>query len=183
MNKTDLSYRGIVKFKLKIGDKTVSVTQKNNGTDYLKKAVCKFLTGNYGGNADIPQLLDLRQKLAGTDPERWITCLNQEIVLTGKTYLQTTDSELGIDNNWVARFTAAIPYAALLEPISDASTDQYRFYLYGAYDSADVYERYHDLAYIDIDAPSLSRITPGTQALVEWSMQILNLDEVSDIGE
>ena len=176
MNTTNLGYKGIVKLDLKIGDKVVTFKSFNNGTDYLKRAFCKFLSGNYGGNPDIPQMIDLRKYDETNDI--WRTCLNQEIVLSGKTYLKTSDSELGVDNNWIAKFTAAIPYAALIEPIQQSDTSDYRFYLYGAFDSNDVNERYHDLAYISIDATSLSRISPGTQALVEWSMQLLNTDEI-----
>ena len=176
MNTTNLGYKGIVKFKLKIGGKIFNLTSFNNGTDYLKKSFCKFLTGNYGGNPDTPQLLDLRK--FDTDANKWITCLNQEIVLTGKTYLQTTDEALGINNNWVARFTAAIPFASLIEKILDSDTHQYRFYLYGSFDESDISERYHDLAYVNVTAESLSQITEGTQALLEWSMQLLNYDEV-----
>lgn len=180
MNETSLGYKGIVQIKLRIKDKIVDLTIKNNGTDYFKKAFCKFLTGNYGGSSDIPQMLDLRRKVEEASVEKWTTCLNQEIILSGKTYLLTTDSSLGINNNWVARFNAAIPYSALLDPISDDDTGEYRFYLYGSFDNKDVEERYHDLAYIDIDAQSLSNITEGTQALLEWSMQLLNVDEISE---
>ena len=180
MNKTDLGYKGIVQIKLKIKDKIINLTTKNNGTDYFKKAFCKFLTGNYGGNPDIPQMLDLRKKIEDSSVVKWVTCLNQEIILSGKSYLLTTDSNLGIDDNWVARFTAAVPFDALLEPISDTDTSEYRFYLYGSFDSKDIDERYHDLAYINIDAESLSNITQGTQALLEWSMQLLNVDEISE---
>lgn len=178
MNKTSLNYKGSIKVNLKIGDKIVTLTGFNNGTDYLKKSFCKFLSGNYGGEPDIPQMFDLRKY--DTVNHIWRSCLNQEIILSGKTYLKTTDSELGINDNWVARFTAAVPYAALVEPIDESDTGDYRFYLYGSFDSSDVNERYHDLAYIPVEPSSLSRITPGTQALVEWSMQILNVDEIGE---
>ena len=177
MNNVNFGYKGVASLKLKINDKIFEIEHTNNGTDYLKKSFCKFLSGNYGGNADIPQLLDLR--VFDDSASKWLTCLNQEIVLTGKTYLQTSDPQLGIDNSWVARFTAAIPYASLLEPISDTDSREFRFYLYGTFDSTDVNERYHDLAYIPVEASSLSRITEGTQALLEWSMQLLNMNEVT----
>ncbi len=178
MNNINFGYRGIVRLNLKIGDKIISVITKNNGTDYLKKAFCKFLSGNYGGSADIPQMLDLRK--LDENNNIWRSCLNQEIILTGKTYLKTTDAELGVNDNWVARFSAAIPYAALISPIEASDSGSYRLYLYGTFDSTDVNERYHDIAYIDIDALSLSRISPGTQALVEWSMQLLNVNEIGE---
>ena len=178
MNTTDLNYKGVAKVSIKIGDKIVTLNSFNNGTDYLKKSFSKFLTGNYGGNADIPQMLDLRKY--DSDNDIWRSCLNQEIVLSGKTYLKTTDIELGINDNWVARFTAAVPYASLIEPIQPNDTSSYRFYLYGSFDTEDVNERYHDLAYINVDVSSLSRITTGTQALIEWSMQLLNTDEIGE---
>ena len=178
MNNINFGYKGVVRLNLKINNKIISITSSNNGTDYLKKAFCKFLSGNYGGSADVPQMLDLRR--LDTVNNIWRTCLNQEIVLSGKTYLRTTDAELGVTDNWVARFTAAVPYAALISPIDSSDDGQYRFYLYGAFDDNDINERYHDLAYIDIDTTSLSRISPGTQALIEWSMQILNVNEIGE---
>ena len=164
---TNIEYKGTVAVKLHIGDKTVSLKNTNAGTDYLKKSICKFLSGNYGGLPDIPQYIDLRKKIT---EERWDTYLNETIVLTGKKFLYVNeDLELGISNNWVARFTAAIPRASLKEAISSG---EYRLYLYGAYDSNDSSERYHDLAYVGVSSEDLARITPGTQALIEWSMQI-----------
>lgn len=180
-NKTRLTYRGDVAVRLKIGSKVIDVKGYNSGTAYLKKSICKFLSGNYGGAPDIPQMIDLRKKDSSMPdvPASWKTCLNQEIILTGKTFLIEDNNDLGINNNWVARFTAAIPRAALIDAISaDDVTNSYRLYLYGSFDELNISERYHDLAYIDISAESLSRITPGTQALIEWSMQILNYGEV-----
>ena len=168
---TNIKYKGAVSVKIHIGDKTVSLKSINSGTDYLKKSICKFLSGNYGGNPDIPQYLDLRKRVPNSN--RWETYLNETIAITGKKFLYVVeDAELDIHNNWVARFNAAIPRNALKDSVSAGSEDEFRLYLYGAFDSTDISERYHDLAYIGISSDDLSRITPGTQALVEWSMQI-----------
>lgn len=174
MNRDRLFYKGSVKVKIKINNKYYTVYNHNSGTEYLQKSFCKFLTGNYGGEPDIPQLIDLRRQ----DPtySQWTTCLNQEIGLTGKTYLKTTDAELGLNDVWVARFTAAIPYSTLIANVTEGFTN-FRLYLYGSFDGDDSSERYHDLAYIDISKETVEKITPGTQALIEWSMQLLNYDE------
>lgn len=176
MNKTRVMYKGTATIKLVLGDKVVLLKNKNSGTDYLKKSICKMLSGNYGGDADIPQKIDLRKYDSSSDS--WVTYLNQEIELTGKTFLYIeNDPELKIDHNWVARFNAAIPYSAFLDPVSDRDESLYRLYLYGSFDETDITERYHDLAYIPISAYSLSQVTEGTQMLIEWNMQILNYGE------
>lgn len=176
MTNTELNYVGKVVLKLRINGEDFILRSKNKGTNYLKKSICKFLTGNYGGEVDIPQMLDLR--IYDEANERWKSFLNQQIELTGKTYQYIDDDkELGIRDNWVARFEGAIPYAALLDPIRIGDEGSYRLYLYGAFDTEDIKERYHDLAYIPVSVESLARITPGTQALVEWNMQILNPGE------
>ena len=174
MNGTRLSYKGTVKVKIKINNKYYTIYKHNNGTEYLQKSFCKFISGNYGGDSDIPQLIDLRKE---DGYGNWTTYLNQELGLTGKTYLKTTDAELGLDDVWVARFTAAIPYSVLIDPkpIAETDTGHYRLYLYSSFDVEE--QSYHDLAYIDISAEALSQITPGTQALVEWSMQLLDYIE------
>lgn len=177
-NITDITYKGTVSVKLQIGNKVVAIQSKNTGTDYLKQAICKFLSGNYGGNPDIPQRIELRKRVeVAGGGERWSNILNEEIFLSGKTFLKTTDELLGIHDNWVARFTAAIPHSALMEAVLPGDNDNYRLYLVGAFDDSNIQERYHDLAYIAVDAADVARITSGTQALVEWSMQILQAQE------
>ena len=176
-NTMNIAYQGNVNVKLVIGGKIINIESHNEGTDFLKKSICKFLSGNYGGEADTPQSLDLREYDA--EAEKWITCLNQEILLTGKKYLLTNDDALGITNNWVARFTSAIPNDALRHT-NFSSNVQYRLYLVSGFDkdNPDASHRYNDMAYVQISYEALNRITPGTQALVEWNMQILNIDEV-----
>ena len=176
MNNINVTYKGDVVIRLAINGKIITLKTHNEGTDSLKKGICMFLSGHSTGKAYSPQTLDLRRYKEG-EPEEG--CLNQEIELTGKTYLHIDkDEDLGIENNWVARFNAAVPCSAITKTITDADGYTYRFILCGDYDENDPYSPYHDLATIDVAAGDLERIKPGTQALIEWNMQILNPSEV-----
>lgn len=166
MNKTDLAYKGNVVVKLKIKDKIITLEGHNTGLESLKKSFCKFLTGNYSGAEDIPQFLGLRKSVDyGTT---WVNCLSDEIPLTGKGYEFSTTI---VPNNWIARFTAVINHSALLNDISAEDTAWYRLYLYTVSDnqSAPI-----DLAFLTVSAEDLAKITPGTQAIIEWTMQLLD---------
>ena len=67
-------------------------------------------------------------------------------------------------------------HSALKDAILEDSLEKYRIYLYSGYDSSDSNEPYHDIAYLNISANDLSRIVPGTQAIIEWVMQVKNLE-------
>lgn len=135
------------------------------------KSFAKFITGNYAGNSDIPQYIDLRKFISDELGDRWESVLNQEVVLSGKVY--EYDADL-LQPNWVAKFTGVIPYSSLQDEIGEEDTSIYALFLKTGLDANDPEQPYHDIASITVLPRDLARITPGTQAIIEWTMQIVN---------
>ena len=165
-NKTNLSYRGDVTIKLTIGDKIIEYKNHNAGLPALMKSLCKFLVGQ-GNPAEIPEYLDLKRRLAGSG-EPWDSYITQQVSCgtSGRIYEFDTDV-----NNWVARYTFSIPYAILVDYVEiDDTAHEYRLVLYAENPDGSQLE----LAYLPVSPAELSRITPGIQAIVEWSLQIKN---------
>lgn len=180
MNTMNFGYRGSVTLNILIKDKIITLKKYNKGTEYLKKAFAKWLTGNFQP-FDIPETLDFRYA-SSSEPidSDFVTCLNQEIGLTGKVFVKATDENLSLEDAWVARFSASIPFSALSHN-SFSNTESYRLYLTGSYDSEE--STYHDLAYIPIDDEDLQNFTQGTQMIVEWNMELLNWEDYTSEGE
>lgn len=170
-NETNLSYTGNVSVKLLINDKVVEINDHNLGLPYLMKAFAKFVTGNYSGESDIPQFLDLRKFVDTEGVQEWETSLNQRVPLSGRLFEY---NEKQSPPNWIAKFTGVINHSVLKDTILEDSLEKYRIYLYSGYDSSDSNEHYHDIAYLNISAKDLARIVPGTQAIIEWVMQVKN---------
>ena len=170
-NMTALAYKGNVKVSIKIKDKIYEVKSHNAGLPALCRSFCSFITGNTITVEDIPEYLDLRYNDGGS----WSSILLTKIPLSGKSWVYD-----GTINNYVAKFTGVISYNYLTRAITKADSDTYRLYLYSGSlgkDSNNNYTGYIDLAYLDIDAETLSYLSPGTQAIIEWSMQLLNYEE------
>lgn len=171
MNELSFVYSGEVKFKYIINGKLFESTYKNAGLPYLMKMFAMAVTGNPLREADIPCFLDLRKKSVDNGNVQWESILTQQLPLSGKTYSYATDQSPA---NWVAKFTAAINHSILKSDISEDDASDYRLYLYGDYDSLSEDNPYHDFAFLAVDAKDLAKIIPGTQAIVEWSVQIRN---------
>lgn len=172
MNETILNYIGNVNVKLQIGDKTITLENHNAGTPLLKKTLCKFLTGNYSGAWEIPQFLDLKYNANPELPEEskvWVTFLTSEVSLTGKVYEFSAKYD-----NWIAKFTAVINHNNLLNDVVESDPGEFKLILLSGYNSNEPLSSYQPLAELPIEAYVLARITPGTQAVVEWAMQIQN---------
>lgn len=183
MNKTNIAYKGDVVIRLVIGGKTITLRNKNEGTKDLKKGLCQLLVGYDVRDTYTPQNIDLRKKVVSNGSSNsegeYISFLNRQIELTGKTCLYIeNDTELGIKGNWVARFNAAIPFKALMNEVKGDEDSEYELVLYGNYDANEFDNKFHDLAKIKVSASDLARIKPGTQALIEWNMQIFNYNEI-----
>lgn len=169
VNLTKLAYKGNVKVSIKIKDKIFEIKSHNSGLPALSRSFCKFITANGTTEEDIPQYLDLRYSDDGTS---YTTCLISRVHLSGKSWIYDSSS-----SNYVAKFTGVISYNYLTRPITRMDTDFYRFYLYSGslgLDSNNQYTGYYDLAYLDVDAETLSYLSPGTQAIIEWSMELVN---------
>lgn len=166
-NLTQVLYRGKVDISLKIGDKTIRMSSHNNGLPYLQRAFCNFIVGNMITIEDIPEFLDLRKQIVANGA--WQTCLLSRVHLSGKSWSENTTSQG--TNECIATFTGVLAYMNLKEAIPRGDTSSYRLYLYSG--SLSDTTGYDDMAYLDITADELSRISPGTQAIVEWSMKLL----------
>lgn len=171
-NLLTLGYLGNVSVKLNINGNEINFQNHNAGLPYLSKIFSKLITGNYEGQFDLPEYVDLRAYSSDdttfSDP---ILCLSSQLPISGKVY--EYDSSVG---NWVAKFTAVISHEALIDEISENSSNIYRVYLYSGYDDSNLDgDYYHDIAYITVQAKDLAKILPGTQAIIEWTMQIVNV--------
>lgn len=173
-NFTNLFYKGNVQVSLRIKDKVINLKAHNSGLPTLNRSFCNFITGNTTTIEDIPEYIDLRYN-AGTS---WQTMLISRIHLSGKEW--TYDNSL---SNYIAKFTGVISYNYLSRAITRSDSEVYRLYLYSGslgLDSLGNPTGYYDLAYLDIDAETLSYLSPGTQAIIEWSMQLLNYDDTEE---
>ena len=161
MNTTELKYTGNVNFKLQlINGKVVTLNRHNNGLPDLMKVICKFLSGNGDNYADVPKYIDLQKEIDGG----FTSFLKSMCVISGSNYSNLT-------GNWITVLTASIPYEQLLEPISETDTSKYRLYLISGEDKS---SNTQQLAYLDISASELSRISAGTVGIIEWILTISN---------
>ena len=170
-NMTTVSYKGDVKVCLKIKDKIIDIQNHNAGLPALSRAFCQFITGNSLTIEDLPEFIDLRFNSGSA----WESCLVARVPLSGKSWVY--DDSTG---NYVAKFTGVISYNYLNRVITRNDTTDYRLYIYSGSlgpDGMGNYSGYYDFAYLDISAESLSYISPGTQAIIEWSMQLVNYSE------
>lgn len=177
-NLTNLLYVGNVKFKIKIGDKIVEVSNHNKGLPALQRAFCNFLTGNDITKEDVPQFMDLRYSPVGTDNfSKSNTLLLNKLPLTGRSweegkYIYSDSSE---ESTYVAKLTAVLSSNSLIRKISNGEPYDFRIYLISGSNGTvnDVPSGYFDLAYLNISSEALSMIGPGSQAIIEWSLQLL----------
>ena len=161
-------YKGQVNLSIKHGNHITRLTKHNAGCDWLFKAFAKFMSGNAtGSDSEIPKFFDLR---ASSDQgTTWVSVLGREVKLSSRYF--EYDSTLG----WVARLTGQIVYDDLLQYISDADARQFRLYMYSdADESPGNTDKYHDVAYINLGADTLSNISPGVTLIVEWTMRLVN---------
>lgn len=167
-NETDLVYSGKVIVKLKIGDKVIQLSQHNAGTNILKMVFCKFLVNEDGVRNYVPQYVDLRYFDTNSG---WITCLSKKASINERNY-----NNINPENQYRAFLSATIPHSTILRDFNreDMVGKQFRFYLCtGLVDGS-----YLDLAYLGVSREYLLQIVPGTSALIEWTMQLLNENEI-----
>lgn len=175
-NITNLLYVGNVTLKLKIKDKVVTLSQHNRGLPALQRAFCNFLTSNTITNEDVPQFLDLRYK-GNNNFGKDNTMLLNKLPITGKSweegkYIYNNSST---ESTYIAKLTAVLSSNSLIRKISNTETEEFRFYLLSGSNGIvnDQVSGYFDMAYLNVSAESLSLIGPGTQAIIEWSLQLL----------
>lgn len=164
-NKTNMTYHGKVKIKLKINGKLYEIASHNEGLDYIFNLFAVFITGNYvNGALGLPQFLDLK-RADSTDGEfnSYLTSLSP---LTGKRYYQS-------GSDWIGEFTSVISSSQLLDIIKPDDTGIYYIYLLTGYNENEVTPQ-KDVARIQVPVSSLSQITEGITATIVWSLMITN---------
>ena len=160
---TELYYSGKIKLYVNIGNKTIEIKAKNAGTPILHESICRFLAGQYRGNYDIPQYLDIRS-IDNT------SVLVNVIPLSGRSLIVE-------DNNIYTRCDCSILYSSLISGIVADESVNYKLVLCADKDPDLVSGPYRDLATVTISSMALSRITQGTSAAIEWRLYIQNGSE------
>ena len=188
-----LTYRGNVKIKLIIAGKTIDITGHNAGTKYLKQSLCWFLSKNYSlqlkngavenlslNNSWLPNYLDLLYRAPNS--ANFVSFLNNRQPLTSPSYLDE-DASIGVsmvdDGNDPTpyyppsvTYTGMINYSNLVQTISASDTGEFLLALYSGGDVANA----KALAYMPVNAKELSKLSPGTNAMVEWKMYFTDGD-------
>lgn len=177
-NITNLLYVGNVSLKIKVKDKIIKVDNHNKGLPALQRAFCEFITGNIITNESVPQFMDLRYKNHNeTDWRNSTSILLNKLPLTGKSfeegrYVYGDNSQ---ENTYVAKLTAVLSSNSLVEKISGSDTRDFRLYLLSGSNGLvnGQVSGYFEMAYLPMDVEQLSLIGPGSQAIIEWSLQML----------
>ena len=155
---TSIGYSGEVTISVLHGDKYTKRTLHNAGLPNIFRILSNALVGRNSAG-DVLTYLDLRYLVTGSG---YKTCLVSLLPLSGR-YVDKNDS-----GQWVVKATAAIPYSSLIRPASKISTTNFRLYL--------VSRNKEDLASLSVDKGDLESMTPGTQAFVDWTLKIQNLN-------
>lgn len=173
-NNTDIIYNGQVNLQIKIGDKLINLDEHNEGTYYLKKVFAMAMCGVSIGSQHIPQYIDLMFSDPTATVVEWKSALKQQLSLTSKTYSPTTDND---SVNPSASFTATLASSNLTMTIDEMSANNYslRIDLITGFDSKGAQ---HTLATLPIAISKLEKLSSGMQAVITWTMRLLNTTEV-----
>lgn len=169
---TGSRYVGNLSFKLVDKSNNIKVIKSshNEGTLNLSKLFAMLLSGYPVALNYVPKFLDLQY--TSDNGTTWLSYLKREVPLTAISYY--LDSSL-TPSNWVFSSTAVISYSNLRDPVSPESPYGFRFALKTDNIMNAVISR--ELAYFyDISAEELSNIEDGTQAIIEWKMQLVHTD-------
>lgn len=168
MNITQTWYKGTVNVKLKIKDRVFNYNAHNEGLPGLFESFARIMSGNYRGDCDIPKYIDIRKLVAGTEDTYLSFLTLNRLPLTGANWSVNDKGE------FVANFTATVSSDMLYSSVPATSTDTFKLYLITDNESK---TGKRDLARLDIPAEQLSRIVPGVNAIIEWSMKLTNPTE------
>lgn len=148
----NLKYSGTIKIQYIINGKLIESSYHNEGLEYLFKYLARALAGD-SVNSDRPVALDLRRLSNGV----YTSLLNTKSMLSGIYYTKE-------QGEWVTKATAVISNSQL-NTTTFSDTDIYYIYLCSTNG---------DFARLEIPASDLTRIRPGTQALIEWTLKVTN---------
>lgn len=150
---TDLEYLGNVTISLIINDKKITISNHNAGLPQLWESICWFLSGNSVSEIPIPKQLDVRNS-------------DDESILYYRPVLSGNRIEKGI-SNCSAYFNVSLNTDIL--NVSEIDSNGNKLVL-----CQETSDATYDFAEISISALDLQKITPGVQAIIEWSLQIKN---------
>ena len=164
MNKNILEYTGKLNIRYLINNKEVQYKGHNEGLSALFKYICKVLSGNLENAKESgPTFVDVRFLAENDGTIVQTSCLYNKIDISNKEYFFDTSI-----SSWVARFKTVLSYNMINFSIVNTHL-QDTVYLYLVSGNG------QDLARLLLtDALDLRDITVGTQALVEWTMQVQN---------
>lgn len=170
VNETPLVYSGEATIKLKVGTKVIQLHKHNAGLKALKLFFCKCIVNDSDSATYRPQFIDLRYANSSTASEAdWISILYNKAVISSRVWEYSTDQE-----NYIAVLSATIPKSLIQDDVSEMVDKSFRFYLCNNKEGREDM----DLAYLPVSQEYLQLIVPGTSAIVEWTMQLLNEQEV-----
>lgn len=159
INTTNLIYRGQVEVKMRVNNKLITIGRHNEGTIDLFKSFAKFLTNNANQREDTPQYLDVQYQ---TEQGDWKSLLIKDsLSIESATWTGVT-----------ATFIIPLTFDDLIRTVVADDGYTYRLVLYSG-DARDNLKN-KALAYLEIESKELARISPGTRALIEWSMKVMN---------
>ena len=167
---TGSKYVGSLSLKIKDKNNNIKVIKSshNEGTINLSKLFAMLLSGYPEAMSYVPKFLDLQ--FSSDNGITWLSYLKREVALTAISYY--LDSSLS-PANWVFSSTAVISYSNLRDPVSPESPYGFRFALKTDNIMNAIIPR--ELAYFyNITAEELSNIEDGTQAIIEWKMQLIH---------
>lgn len=172
-NETNAIYAGSVNIVYKTADgKEIIYKKHNEGLPGMCRFLCMALAGNFSSaHNDKPTYMDLRctytdESAEGDDKTKTVSCLYSIVPLSAPMYYFDDSPEV---QSWVTVFDIGLSYNMINYDIINAHSDG-TFYLYITSASGTDFAR----LMLENSAQIVTRILPGTQAIVQWTMKILN---------
>lgn len=166
-----ITYNGNVTLTLIANGKQIDIHKCNSGLPDLWQNIAKYLAGNYRGVVTAPTHIDIRFQ----NGINWVSILKEGLqpTLDGKVVTPIISSS-GALEGYRTTFNATLTYEMLSNLIS--GSEEYRIYLISK--GNDVFNNYveYNYAYVTISAEDLQKLTPGTQTIINWDLEIRNGD-------
>lgn len=173
-NQTNISYKGEVTLKYKVGNKIIKKKVFNKGWSPLFKLISLILTGNMTPEELSilrPTYIDMKYENNGA----WTSCLFSKVPVT-PSFMSVNDPTIDGGVSYISVFSVTISYSNLDNSIVsnfDSNTNCAMFLLSGqpVASSDDSSIR---MASLQVDPESVKEMAPGSQVIVEWTMKFYN---------
>lgn len=150
---TNIEYSGNVTISLIVNNKKVVIAKHNAGLPQLWESICWFLSGNYVTELPVPKQIDVRNSEGNS-------ILYYKPTLSGNRIEKTS-------TDCSAYFNVALNTDILITSEIDNAGNKLVL-------CQETPDKVYDFAEISISANDLQKITPGVQAVIEWSLSIRN---------